>query len=253
MQVEWLVRDEGLQTSPREESSEEKNIAAADIIPHVVSDIIRDLPINILTETKETSTGPTKTIEQITQTSPCVSDTSTKVDSPEVEPYEIHIETSFVVPEDKKISGGQSTPVVLEIQKTYVIDETQPGLVREIQSNTQEKVKKSRSKKKKNEKQSVSMQRAKDSYQSSTVDENFMESKSSKYATLQITKTTVYDTSLHLSGQVQPSNHSSVKIEEIISDENSDEHSTPGKNEFGSFIILLIHSDKSYNCSIFST
>lgn len=196
MQVELSVQDKSLQTSPREEDLEKQNSPAMRIVPQVadnlVSDIVRDMPIYIRTEPQETATEATKTVEENTQTSP--RNEASEVETT-VEPYEIHIQASFVVPEVAKLSNiseDKDAPVVLEIQKSFVVDETQPGSVREIESITREKVKASKSKKRKETKQLPVQKDDTEEPERAVIKQDWTHP---TYATLQITKTTVSKTS----------------------------------------------------------
>lgn len=256
MQVELTMRDESLQTSPREDHQKEPEqiVLASDVIPQVadklVSDIVNTMPIRIPTETQNTITETVTTVEQVTQTTPR-SEEPRDVQASHVEdtePYEINIQTSFVIPDDTKTATeSSSTPVVLEIQKSYVIDETQPGNVREIESTTKEKVKKSKSKKKKKkqntdkrpdsddepieikqipptevDKQIVQVEQQQQQHQPDQPEQK------PTVVTINITKTTVYETSNLIGREARP-HSSSVRIEEVLSDDNDEAPWTPGK------------------------
>lgn len=251
MQVDLSMKDESLQTSLLEEEKKEPEqiVIADDVVPHVadrlVTDIIQGMPIKVPTGTQNTITETVTTVEQVTQTTPR-SESMEVAQSESAEPYEINIETSFVIPEDGKAAPEQSgTPVVLEIQKTYVIDETQPGNVREVESTTKEKVKKSKSKKKK--KRPAGYRADSDDELAETVqpvarleeDKSVVQVEHTQeqpgqadqkptVVTINITKTTVYDTSNLIGREVRPHN-SSVRIEEVLSDDNVDAPLSPGK------------------------
>lgn len=249
MQVELSVQDKSLQTSPRDEYSkpEKQKIPTLEIVPHVaenlVHDIVRGIQISIPTETQGTSTDIVKTNEGITQTTPRneVSNVEATPSDESLEPYEIHIQTSFLVPDATTINTAenQSSPIVLEIQKSFVIDETQPGMVREIESTSQEKVKKSKSKKKKKKSQKNDSEQPD---QIALVDQALpvdvgksserVEAPEKKaFATLKITKTTVYETSNLISKERHPDD-SSVTIEELVSDENAETPFTQGNGKY---------------------
>lgn len=142
MQFELSVQDKSLQTSPRDEYLKpQEDISTVEIVPHVaenlVHDIVQGIPISIPTESQGTITEIVKTTEGITQTTPRneVPNVEASPSDESLEPYEIHIQTSFLIPDATTLSTAenQSSPVVLEIQKSFVIDETQPGMVREIE------------------------------------------------------------------------------------------------------------------------
>lgn len=259
MQVELSMQDESLQTSPRDEDKKEPEqiVLADDVVPQVadklVSDIVQTMPIKIPTETQNTITETVTTVEQVTQTTPRSEEPRDVSHTEETEPYEINIETSFVIPEDANLAVQEpkGTPVVLQIQKSYVIDESQPGNVREIESTTKEKKKKSKSKKKK--KQSVDKQPDSDDEpidvkQAPQVDEEKpivqveqlqqqqpdQPDQKPTVVTINITKTTVYETS-NLVGRESRPHSSSVRIEEVLSDDNADAPLSPGKNSMRMF------------------
>lgn len=212
MQVEMLVQDENVQTSPSDEFDIElQNISATKVVPRVadilVNDIVRQISNNVPKKTQITTTDFTKSIDEITQTSRNGESHEAEVEILHGEPYEMHIEASFVIPEVVKTSGrseDQTEPFVVEIQKSFVVDETQPGLVREIESKLQEEVKKPKS--------------------SGTVkvQEKDPTTTHPTYATLHITKTTVYKTSNVISKEKMPHADTSVAIEEVLSDGNCD-------------------------------
>lgn len=233
MQVEISLQEKSLQTSPRDEYSkpEEQNVLAADIVPNVAENLVQNIvctmPISIATETQGTSTETVKTGEGITQTTPrdeVLLKEGASSSNASAEPYEIHIQASFIIPDDA------TTHNTTEIQKSYVIDETQPGLVREIESTSEEKDKKSKSKSKKKKKKSKTTDSKESPGQSSIVEnvpcvdnENLTNKKNQPeqktFATLKITKTTVYETS-NLLGKVNRPHDSAISIEGIVSNEN---------------------------------
>lgn len=235
MQVELTTKDESLQTSPREEDNKlpEQHIETIDIVPQVadklVTDIIETMPIKVPTDSQKTLTETVTTVEQVTQTTP--RSETVQVSQPN-EPYEINIETSFVIPDDataaQQISGA---PVVLEIQKSYVIDDTQPGNVREIESTIKEKGKKSKSKKKKknkdgkhadldddaaDNKQIALAEEPKDIVVTAQTGQQPAGESSGKptVVTINITKTTVFEKSNIVGREAR-----NVQIEEISSDD----------------------------------
>lgn len=250
MQVELSMKDESLQTSLREEDKKEPEeiVLAGDVVPHVadklMTDIVQRMPIKVPTDTQNTITETVTTVEQVTQTTPR-SESMEVAQSGSTEPYEINIETSFVIPDDAKAAPEPSgTPVVLEIQKTFVIDETQPGNVREVESTTKEKVKKSKSKKKK--KRPAGYRADSDDEPMEIVppvarideDKSVVQVESTQeqpeqadqkptVVTINITKTTVYETSNLVGREAQPHN-TSVRIEEVLSDDNVDAPLSPG-------------------------
>lgn len=239
MQVDISMQDVSLQTSPRDDYSKPQvqDISVVEIVPHVVvnlvEDVVRDIPISIPTETHSTTTEIVTTTEGITQTTPRDEVTPNVEVSPSdviSEPYEIHIEINQTSP---NIADAQ----VVEIQKSYVIDETQPGLVREIESH--EKVKKSKSKKKKKKSQTIDAEQPGQSTVVegiSHIDDDKLNEKANQpdpktFATLKITKTTVYETSNVLSKEERPESPT-VTIEEVISDENVNEPPIEGNGKY---------------------
>lgn len=236
MQAEISLEDKSLQTSPRKDFQiEEQKVLAIDFVPKVandlVSSIVANLPIKIDTNTQETTTEPIKTVEQVSQTTP--RNESEDVSS---EPYEIHIQTSFVVQEDANISidtpQHQSKPFVMEIQKTFVIDDTQPNLVRELESTSHEKAKKTKSKKKKSKSKKNESEKVEQPIDTAAIEEKSKEdSTSSTFATLKITKTTVYETSNLISKERRPHGPSSVIIEEVHAGDSLDIPISPGNGK----------------------
>lgn len=247
MQVEIDVHDKNVQTSPREEDKPkvEEIVTSADVVPPVaeqmVTDIIHRMPIKIPTETQKTETEKVATIEQVTQTSP--RQDIAQVSRPTAEPYEINIETSIIVPGDvttatATVTKPSDTSAVVEIQKTFVIDDTQPGNVREIESSTTEKGKKPKSKKKKKRhsggddkhdepveiKASVEIEQPSIPIESLELQQD--KPKATK-VTINVTKTTVYDTT------------NVIGIEEVLSDDNEAEPLAPG-NFFLNIIFLSL-------------
>lgn len=251
MQVEISVDDKNVQTSPRKEDQPkvQEIVTSIDVVPPVadklVTDIVQRMPVKIPTDTQKTETEIVTTVEQVTQTTP--RDGGPKVSQPASEPYEINIEASIIIPGDvpataASMSVPTDTPAIIEIQKTYVIDETQPGNVREIESSTTEKGKKSKSKKKKrkhsgDEKRQdsndepvdiiPSVHAIEEQKPSAPVEQLEFERDKQKptRVTINLTKTTVYET---FGKDVRPSHSSSVRIEEVLSDDNDAEPLKPG-------------------------
>lgn len=255
MQVEITVHDKTVQTSPRKENKPkvEEIVTSDDVVPPVadklVTDIVQRMPIKIPTETRKTETETVTTIEQVTQTTPreASHDTQTGIGiAHSLEPYEINIETSIIIPGDVTATALPSeskptdTQAIVEIQKTYVIDETQPGNVREIESSTTEKDKKPKSKKnKKKSKHQDSNDEPVDYKVGVAIDEQkpiapseALELEENKVkptqVTINLTKTTVYETSNVIGRDLRPSHSTSVRIEEVLSDDNDAEPLQPG-------------------------
>lgn len=238
MQTENSVRDESLQTSNQEDVKEEQPVAAVEFMPQVVdklmSDIVNVMPVAVKTETQQTSTENIQTTEQDTQTTP-PNDVPSAPSVENVEPYEIHIETSFVIPEEmQRTSHGEDGPVTIEIEKTFVIDDEQSGLMREIAS--EQKVKKSKSKKKKKNKSADKPSDSEKPEELPKQSEEIAVMESEKKSqpeqkptlvTLNITKTSVYDTTNVISKERRT--HPSVTIEEVMSDDNTEVPLSPGK------------------------
>lgn len=241
MQAEVSVKD--VQTSPRKEDMnvQEETVSVVDVVPQVVEelviDIVHKMPFKVITETQETITETNETRDK---------DTQTKTQNESIQhqgdalPYEIHIQTSFIIPEEiAQISADQpSSKQVIEIEKSFIIDENQSGSVRETESTNEEKIKKSKSKKKKKNKnlseQSKEADLPKLSEENFTVEEDLLAhdkpsdrrkepEQNPTIVTLNITKTTVYETSNLLSRERRP-HGSSVNIEEVMSKQ------TPGKS-----------------------
>lgn len=235
MQVEMSLQEKSLQTSPRDEYSkpDEQNILADDIVPNVAENLVQDIvctmPISIATETQGTTTETVETQEGITQTTPRDEVLPEVASGSNVasEPYEIHIQASFIIPEDA------TTHSTTEIQKSYIIDETQPGLVREIETTSEEKDKKSKSKSKKKKKKSQTVDTI-DPRQSAIVEQvpcvDNEKQEQKTFATLKITKTTVYETS-NLLGKVRRPNDSAISIEEVASSGNFEVPFTQGNRK----------------------
>lgn len=245
MQVEIDVHDKNVQTSPREEDKPkvEEIVTSVDVVPPVadklVTDIIQRMPIKIPTDTQETGTETVTTIEKVTQTTPR-GDVS-QVSHSTNEPYEINIETSIIIPGDVTTTTASDskpdvTTATVEIQKTFVIDETQPGNLREIESSTTETGRKSKSKKKK-KKHSGGDKHDEPSVPVEPLAVEQDKPKATK-VTINLTKTTVYETSNVIGKDVRPSHSSSVRIEEVLSDDNEANPLAPG-NFF--YHIFLIH------------
>lgn len=230
MQVEIDVHDKDVQTSPREEDKPkvEEIVTSIDVVPPVtdqlVTDIIQRMPVKVPTDTQQTETETVTTIEQVTQTSP-------RADAPQVshftkEPYEINIETSIIIPGDvttASVSKPDVTSATVEIQKTFVIDESQPGNVREIESSTTDKGKKSKSKKKKKRHSggdkhddSIEVKASVEIEEQKPVEPLEPEKPKATKVTINVTKTTVYETS------------NVVGIEEVLSDDNEANPLAPG-------------------------
>lgn len=232
MQVEIDVHDKDVQTSLREEDKPkfEEIVTSIDVVPPVadqlVTDIVQRMPVKVPTDTQQTETETVTTIEQVTQTSP-------RGDAPQVsrstnEPYEINIEASITIPGDAttaSVSKPDATTATVEIQKTYMIDETQPGNVREIESSIIEKGKKSKSKRKK--KRHSSGDKPDDSIEvkaSVEIDEQKpvvplaveQDKPKGTKVTINLTKTTVYETS------------NVIGIQEVLSDDNEADPLAPG-------------------------
>lgn len=161
-----------LQTTPTESPRKEEEIVqSADVVPHVteavITKIIRDLPITIPTTHESTNTETITTTDIVTQTieqSPRGGDNDDlSIATTSSEPYEIHIEASVTIPDDDSSTADADQPrqpVVVEISKTYVMDDTKPGGVEEISTTYQESSgpadkKKKKKNKKKNKNKSV--------------------------------------------------------------------------------------------------
>lgn len=147
MQVEVSVKD--VETSPRSEIRiEQETINVTDVVPQVtdklVSDIIQTIPIQIPTKDEHTTTEIIQTTEVDTQTS--IENVSAQPSK--TEPYEIHIQTSIIVPEEADTMQGDE-PIVVEVNKSFIIEEGDPTTVREVdrpQKSKPKKKKKSKSK-----------------------------------------------------------------------------------------------------------
>lgn len=223
MQVEIVVHDKNVQTSPREEDKPkvEEIVASVDIVQPVadklVADIVQRMPVKVPTETQTTETETVTTVEQVTQTTP----RGQQVTHSAAEPYEINIETSIIIPGHVTAPmPAADTPATVEIQKTFVIDSTQPGNIREIESSTTDKAKKSKSKKKK---------KKSDEQKPEPLELEQDQKSRPTQVTINLTKTTVYETSNVIGKDTRPSHSSSVRIEEVLSDDNEGEILTPGK------------------------
>lgn len=240
MQAEVVVKD--MQTSPRErnEKIQEEIISAIDVMHQVtenlVADIVQKMPFKIQTDTQETITEISETTDKNTQT---------QIQSEQEQsqggalPYEIHIQTTFVLPEESMPKSTDQTDSmhVIEIEKSFVTDASNPDLVREIEPTAKDKVKKSKSKSKSKKKKNTNLS----SNQVKSVDEpklsdinssgkqdlsiheiptdNLMEKEQKPtFVTLNITKTTVYETSNLISKERRP-HGPSVAIEELLSEE----------------------------------
>lgn len=240
MQVEIDVHDKDVQTSPREEDKPkvEEIVTSADVVPPVanqlITDIVQRMPIQIPTDTQQTATETVTTIEQVTQTTP--RQDAPRVSQSTAEPFEINIETSILIPGDAtttSVSKPDVTSATVEIQKTFVIDETQPGNLREIESSTTEKGKKSKSKKKKNRKHSGGDTQDEPSEPVELAVEQ--DKPKATKVTINLTKTTVYETSNVIGKEVRPSHSSSVRIEEVLSDDDKADPLAPGNSFCNNF------------------
>lgn len=246
MQVELAMEDKGLQTSPRDDDIKPNNQQSFvyDIVENVagniVSDIVQRLPIKIEAQTQETATEIIPTTEQGSQTLPIEGlETISHVEESS-DPYEIHIRTSFVIPEkanerpmDSSVQQ-KSRPIVMEIQKSFVIDDTKPGFVHELE--TQDNTKKSKLKRKKHKKTNLvdsgsTVEPKKiDDEQGFHVEKFGEKSTQPTYATIQITKTTVYETSNLISNESHP-NIPCLIFEDAMAEDNADVSLTPGNEK----------------------
>lgn len=235
MQVEINVQDKNIQTSPREEDKPKVNesVMSSDVVPpladKLIEDIVHKMPVKVPTETQTTETETVTTVEQVTQTTPRYD--NQQVSQSAGEPYEINIETSIIIPGDVAPTTSDATATV-EIQKTFIIDNTQPGNVREIESSTTEKGKKSKSKKKKKQKSTEDGDGVpKPSAPAEPLEiEQEKKSKPTK-VTINLTKTTVYETSNVIGKEA-------VRIEEVLSDDDQIGPLTPGLYSFVLFSFL---------------
>lgn len=158
-----LTEEKELQTSPTDTPRSETVFPTEDIVrpiaEQLVTDICNTIPMKIAQTTESTNTEITTTVETITQTSPVqFANEGREVDSPSLststeEPYEIQIEASFTVPDggvQSLIRKGE--PVVMEINKSFKIDED--GVPVEVfdDADDQKKKKKKKIKRKKGDK-----------------------------------------------------------------------------------------------------
>lgn len=239
MQADVIVVDKG--TSPRKVEQEEI-VTASDVIPHVtdkvVSDIVQNIPVSIEIKHESTTTDIVRTTENDTQTA-----AAPEAGSKPKEPYEIHIETSFIVPNEQLSVETQRSgePVVLEISKTFIVDDKDPTKVTEIKdesTTSKEKPKKSKSKKKKKSKDDVQERIA---IPQANIEQNIEAfTPNPTQVTLSIRKTTVIDTFNQRPNEEKEKNSSklirsqeptsSVTIEEVLSsnEDNIDAPVTPG-------------------------
>lgn len=124
-----LVKEQEIQTTPRDEDKQQ-TVIASDVVPKVagklVSDIIQKIPVKIPTGTVDTQTEMDTQIAQVPGESQSQS-----------EPYEIHIQTSFIIPESLEIDSQRpDQQSVIEITKSFVIEEGKPPVVHEITATT---------------------------------------------------------------------------------------------------------------------
>lgn len=229
MQAEVSVKD--MQTSPREILKEElTTTTASDIVPQVadkmVLDIVQNMPFKVPTNTQETVTETTEFTEKITQTNP----QSETTPHQEEMPYEIHIQTSFVVPEELGHSSANPTTSkqIIELTKSFVIGESEPDVVREIETTSKVKTKKSKNKKKKKSedlpKPSTDIEESKVSKETFATEQHVpveaVQEPEQKptFVTLNITKTTVYETS-NIIGKERVSLDPCLTIDESLPEE----------------------------------
>lgn len=140
VQTEITVKEQEMQTSPRDEDKQ-TTVIASDIVPQVaeklVGDVVQRIPIKVPTASGATNTEVITTTEIDTQTTKVPGQSEPSSTS---EPYEIHIEASFTVPEDvvfeSQQPGGQN---IIEITKSFMIEEGKPPVVHEITSTSTDK------------------------------------------------------------------------------------------------------------------
>lgn len=252
MQVEVAVRDE--QTSPRSDANiQQESVDVQFVVPQVtdklVSDVIQSIPIQIQTNDEQTTTEILQTSEIDTQTS--LENITTQPAFSE--PIEIHIQTAFHIPENVSVNDE---PGVLEINKSFVIDDE----VKKPQKSILKKKKMPKSKTASEQfieiesqqlpsdatlVQSTSIEEVQESPREEIIiaTEPQDESEKPTLVTLNITKTTVYDTTNVVGAEQKvieeeiiskqnrsPGSVSSVTIEEILTptEEQFDVPVTPG-------------------------
>lgn len=225
LQAGVLVTD--AQTSPRKTPTEE--ILANDIVPNVadqlVSGIVQNIPVHIEIKHESTTTEIIRTAEIDTQTPAAVESGAAH----SMEPMEIHIETSFVVPHEELTLD--ESPEVIEITKTFIIDEKDPTKVTEVIGGSSEDVGKSKKSKSKQKKKKY-----KDGeYAPIEPETEHDEGSKSTQVTVSITKTTITDTfeqlkqrekEHHQTRSIGPHVTSTVTIEEVLSS-NEDQPDFP--------------------------
>lgn len=160
--VEVETKDQELQTTPKDSPKKVVEVVtSADVVPHVtetvITEIVRDLPVNVPVTHESTNTEEVTTIDTVTQTiaeTPRDYDDSSIATSSSDQPYEIHIEASVTVPDDQSSSSAleESQPVVVEITKSFIVDESHPDGVKEVSTTYQEVPADKNDKKKKNKK-----------------------------------------------------------------------------------------------------
>lgn len=236
MQIEIPVEDKGLQTSPREEVLA-YNIppSANDVVPKIASDIlseiVQSLPVKIETQTKETITEVVSTTQRGSQTTPRNETPEIIQDEESPVPVEIHIQTSFVIPEgvDPSIDAStQQKSNVLEIQKSFVFDESTQDFIEENDNKPKSKRKKHKKKttaasgNSKQPDKKVDIKEEVPCSNEQNLNEPESQSLQPTYATIQITKTTVYETS-NIIGKECLQDNSGISIEEITTEDNINE------------------------------
>lgn len=157
--VQIESKEQELQTSPRDDVKIEEIVTSADVIPPVVetmiTEIVRDIPVQIQSINEATNTELVPTTENITQTvdqQPIADKEDVSVSTTSSEPYEIHVKTTLIVPEESISDIQSGEPIVMEVNKSFVIDENKPYEIHEVatrEDDTSDKRKKKKSKKKK--------------------------------------------------------------------------------------------------------
>lgn len=189
------------------------------------------MPFETTAKTQETKTETTETSDKVTQTK----DHNEPAQQGGALPYEIHIQTSFIIPEEMSKNVIEPPSSEKELEKSFVIDESQPGFV--VETMSKEKVKKSKKKKKnKNsgnvekidapedtavKKQDLSVQKTPTETDIELLESQHQPTKAEPkptLVTLNITKTTVYETSNVVSRE-RLAQGPSVSIEEVTSEE----------------------------------